>query len=429
MTTSQLLTGSSRRQFLKTASVAAAGAAVAQMAIPASVRAAGSDTLKIGLVGCGGRGAGAAGQALKADKNTVLTAMADAFSDRLQSTLKTVQRSSPDQVKVDPDHCFVGLESYKQLIDSGVDVVLLTSPPGFRPAHIQYAVQAGKHIFCEKPMATDAPGCRSLVKSVEEAKRKNLAVVAGFNSRYTYPCQALMQRIHDGAIGEITSMYSTFNTGYLWMFPRKPEWSDMEWQVRNWYYFTWLSGDHLVEQAVHNVDKMAWAMKDQMPARANAFGGRQVRVEPQWGHIYDHFSIVYEWPNGARGFLFCRQQQNTDQDVSDHFAGFKGYADLGRTPTIRGENAWKYDGENNAGHQTEHDALFASIRKGTPINNGERMINSTLMSILGRMSAYTGKVITFQQAMDSQEVLVPDKIEWGPAPAPPVAMPGKTKFI
>jgi len=422
-------TFTSRRNFLKAGALAAAGSAVSQMATPSAVHAAGSDTLKIGLIGCGGRGAGAAAQALAADKANVLVAMGDAFADRLQNSLANIRKGAPDQVKVDPDHCFAGLDAYKKVIDSGVDVVLLTSPPGFRPAHIEYAVQAGKHVFAEKPMAVDAPGVRSVAKSVAEARRKKLAMVAGYNSRYTYSQQAVLQKIHDGAIGDVVAMYTTFNTGYLWLHPRKPEWSDMEWQVRNWYYFTWLSGDHLVEQAVHNCDKLAWAMKDVMPARAVAVGGRQLRVEPQWGHIYDHFAVVYEWANGARGFLFCRQWENCANDVSDYFMGSKGTAEIaGQGPIINGPTPWKYAGEKNSGHQTEHDEMFASIRKGSPIDNGDRMVNSTLISIMGRMAAYTGQIITWEQAMNSQEILVPQNVQWGAFPTPPVAMPGRTKF-
>ena len=225
-------------------------------------------------------------------------------------------------------------------------------------------------------------------------------------------------------------MYTTFNTGGLWNHGRKEGWSDMEWQIRNWYYFTWLSGDHLVEQAVHNVDWLVWAMKEQPPARALALGGRQVRTEEKWGHIYDHFTIVYEWENGTRAFLLCRQQDGCANDVSVHIMGSRGTADIGgQKYAITGETPWNYDGPVNAGHQTEHDELFASIRAGKPINDGDRMVKSTMMAIQGRMAAYTGQVITWEQAMNSREDLMPAKLEWGPLPTPPVAMPGKTKFL
>ena len=424
-----------RRDFLKSTAAITTMVAVSPLIIPSSVRAAGSDTLKVGLIGCGGRGTGAAGQALAADKGAVLTAMADAVEDRLKSSLNSIKKAagekfSANQIQVDPDHCFTGLDSYKKVIDSGVDVVLLTSAPGFRPMHIEYAVNAGKHVFAEKPMATDAPGVRSVAKSVELAKAKKIALVAGFNGRYTFSTQAQVQKIHDGAIGAVVAMYTCYNTGYLWNHGRKPEWSDMEWQVRNWYYFTWAGGDHLVEQAVHNCDKFAWVMHDVMPARAMALGGRQVRIEMQWGNIYDHFAVLYEWPNGTRGFLFCRQQDNCANDVSDHIMGTKGNADFGGPRSgITGADPWRYSGPVNSGHEHEHVEMFASIRKGEPINNGDRMVNSTMIAILGRMAAYTGKVITWEQAMSSQENLLPEKLEWGPIATPPVAMPGKTKFF
>lgn len=414
----------SRRAFVKTALVAA------PLVVPSTVFAAGSDAIRVGLIGCGGRGTGAAVQVLQGSPNVILTAMGDAFGDRLKTSLTSLRKQQPERVKVDADHCFTGLDAYKQVIDSDVDVVLLCGPPGFRPMQIEYAVQKGRHIFAEKPMATDAAGVRSLIKSVAEARSKKLALVAGFNSRYSKPARALMGRIHDGAIGQIKAMYTTFNTGYLWNHGRKPEWSDMEWQIRNWYYFTWLSGDHLVEQAVHNVDKMIWAMKDRPPARALALGGRQVRTEPMWGHIYDHFAVLYEWDDGTRGFLFCRQQENCANDVSDHFMGTRGNADNARQAhAISGENPWKYDGEVNSGHQTEQEELIASIRKGQPIDQGDRYIDSTLAAIMGRMAAYTGQVVTWEQAMNSRENLMPGSLAFGPTPTPPVAMPGRTKLV
>lgn len=417
-----------RREVLK-----AGTAAAAAMAIPRAVHAAGSDVLKVGLVGCGGRGTGAAGQALNADKNVVLTAVGDAFADRLKSSLESLKKKLPDKVKVDADHCFVGLDAYKQVIDSGIDVVVLTTPPGFRPAHIKYAVEKGKHIFCEKPMAVDAPGAKMVLEACEEARKKNLSVVSGFCWRYSYPERAVFQKIHEGAVGDIVAVYGTYNTGFLWSRPRKPEYSDVEWQVRNWLYFTWLSGDHIVEQAVHTIDKMAWAMGDKPPLRAGGTGGRQVRTDPQFGNIFDHFAIVYEWPEGVRGFHYCRQQGNTAGDVSDYILGTKGIASVLGSPShaIRsgGQTVWKYEGPRNDMYQTEHDELFASIRAGKPMNDGPRMVNSTMMAIMGRMAAYTGQVVTWEKAINSQEKLMPEKLEWGPMPVAPVAKPGVTKLI
>jgi len=424
----------SRREFLRQSSSAALGATLAAPFVLTSTSKGASpgDTLKIGLIGCGGRGSGAAGQALTADGNVQLTAMGDLFPDRLQGSLKALREQHAEKVKVTPEQCFTGPDAYQKVLDSGVDVVVLATPPGFRPLHLKAAVAAGKHIFCEKPMAVDGPGVRSLLETVAESKRKNLALVAGFCWRYNYGERAVMQRIHDGAIGEPLSLYHTYNTSLLWSHPRKPEWTDLEWQLRNWLYFTWLSGDHLVEQAVHSVDKMAWAMKDVAPIQCMAHGGRQVRTDPANGHIYDHFSIVYEYASGARGFLFCRQMADCANENADYIAGTQGNATIKSFGpiTIRGQNQWKFSGERPDMYQVEHNEFFASIRNGKPINDGVRMAHSTLQAIMGRMAAYTGQIITWDQALNSQESLGPAKLEWDrPLPVPPVAMPGKTRFV
>jgi predicted dehydrogenase len=313
-----------------------------------------------------------------------------------------------------------------------VDVVILATPPGFRPIHLKAAVEAGKHVFCEKPMAVDGPGVRSVLASAELAKKKNLSLVAGFCWRYNSGERAIMQQVHDGAIGEPLALYNTYNTGPIWSRERKSNWTDMEWQMRNWYYFTWLSGDHIVEQAVHSLDKMAWAMKDVPPVQCMAHGGRQVRTEPVYGHIFDHFSVVYEYASGARGFHFSRQQANCATDNSDYIIGSKGIARVKAFGplSISGEKSWRFSGPRPDMYQVEHDELFASIRKEKPINDGVWMAHSTLLAIMGRMAAYTGQIITWEQALNSQENLMPTKLDWdAPLPVPPVAMPGKTAFV
>ena len=412
-----------------------AGAAAAPFILPGRSygQIANSDTIKIGLIGCGGRGSGAARNCLSSDKNVMITAMADVFPDRLQSSLNGLKADKEigEKMKVEPQNCFSGLDAYKKLIDSDVDLVILATPPGFRPAHLQAAVAAGKHVFCEKPMAVDAPGVRSVLKSVEEAKKKNTALVAGFCWRYHYPKRETFKRIHGGQIGDIRAAYATYNTGTLstkYTGKRQPMWGDLEWQLRNWYNFCWLSGDHLVEQAVHSVDKLAWAMKDKPPVSCVAHGGRQI---PSFGNIYDHFSIVYDYDDGAKGFLFCRQQDGCANDNSDTYFGTKGTCRIsGRGEEITGEKNWRYSGPKNDMYQTEHDELVASIRAGKPINDGVWMTHSTLLAIMGRMAAYTGKVITWEQAMNSQEELMPENMEWDATiPVPPTPMPGKTKFI
>jgi predicted dehydrogenase len=414
----------SRRGFLKTSTAALVGGALAgTLTVARSAHAAGSDVLKIGLIGCGGRGTGAASQALKADANVKLTAMGDAFADRLQSSLSKLRKEHEGKVAVTDDNCFVGFDAYQKVIDSGVDVVLLCTPPHFRPAQLKAAVAAGKHVFAEKPVAVDAPGVRSVLASAEEAKKKGLSIVSGLCYRYDLPKREVMQRIHDGAVGDITAMHVSYNTGTLWMYARKPEWSDMEWQMRNWLYFTWLSGDFNVEQHVHSLDKAAWAVGDQTPVSAIGLGGRQVRIQPEYGNIFDHHSVVYEYENGMKLFSFCRQQAGCAVDVSDYIIGTKGTADVMKH-AIKGQNEWRYRGQPGNMYQREHDELFASIRSGQPINNGDYMAKSSMLGILGRMATYTGKRITWADAIASNEDLTPSAYEWGSLPVPPVAMPG-----
>jgi predicted dehydrogenase len=421
---------SSRRDFL-TASAGLAGAAVLSSLTP-SVHAAGSDTLKIGLIGCGGRGTGAATQALRADPNVKLVAMGDMFADRLRGSLKELTKDGELAKKIDvPDgNRHVGFDAYKRVIASGVDVVLLTTPPGFRPLHLKAAVEAGKHIFCEKPMAVDAPGVRSVLQTVREAKKKDLALVAGFCYRYEKAKREVMKRVHEGQVGDIVALQCTYHASGLWHRPREKGWDDMTWQLRNWLYFTWLSGDHIVEQACHSLDKMAWAMKDVPPLKCIGTGGRQSRTGKEFGHIFDHHSVVFEYKNGLKMFHSCRQQDNCANEVSDFVFGTKGTAAL-MQHRITGEKPWalrrKKDVKDDM-YQNEHDELFASIRKGKPINDGERMAQSTLMAIMGRMATYTGQEITWQGAMTSKEDLTPARYEFGPLSTPPVAQPGVTTF-
>jgi len=398
------------------------------LSIAQSAHAAGSDVLKVGLIGCGGRGSGAAAQALNADPHVKLTAMGDAFSDRLQASLANLKKENPEKVDVAPDHCFVGFDAYQKVIDSGVDVVILATPPHFRPMHIQAAVAAGKHVFAEKPVAVDAPGVRSVLATCELAKEKNLSVVSGFCWRYDQGVRDTMARVLDGAIGDIVAIQEVYNAGGLWMKPRQPEWTDMEWQLRNWLYFTWLSGDHNVEQHVHSLDKASWLMHEELPVKCVGLGGRQVRTEPEYGHIFDHHAVTYEYANGVKLFAFCRQQNGCASDVSDHFMGTKGRCDVLKNH-ITGENPWRYSGKKNNMYQTEHDELFASIRSGNPKNDGLFMSRSTLLAIMGRMATYTGQEITAEQALASQETLAPTAYEFGPLPVPPVAQPGRTPFV
>ena len=422
-----------RRQFIKSSSAAVLGGAVAPY-FGQSLLGQSAETIRVGLIGCGGRGSGAARQALNADSEVRLTAMGDVFSHRLQGSLNSLKRAAGEKVDVDPAMQFLGLNAYKKVIDSGVDVVILTSPPAFRPRHLKAAVDAGKHVFCEKPMATDAPGLRSVMASVAEAKRKRLAIVAGFCWRYDFPRRVLYQRIHDGAIGDIRSIYATYYTGPVNPIApetqRPPDMTDLAWQLRYWQNFVWLSGDSICEQAIHSVDKIAWALREEMPVKAVANGGRQIPAHG--GNIYDHFSVVYEYKGGLRTHLGSRQIAGCYNENSDYIYGTKGTGLINgwRDVRIEGENPWRYQGPKEDMYQVEHDELFASIRKGEPINDGDRMVTSCMMGILGRMAAYTGREVTWEEAMNSQERLVPDELDWDEElPVRPMALPGRTELL
>jgi predicted dehydrogenase len=432
-------TGSaSRRDFLKTSAAVAATAATYLSTVP-NVHAAGSDTIRVGLIGCGsprgGRGRGAAENCVKAGPNVKLVAMADLFPDHLEYTRKILKKDLGEKFAVADDCCFTGWSAYQQLLAlKEVDLVILATPPGFRPLHLKAAVAAGKHIFCEKPVAVDAPGCRAVLEASQEARQKGLSLVSGLCWRYDNFVRDTMKQVHDGAIGDIVALQCTYNTGGLWHFDRQPEWSDMEWQLRNWLYFTWLSGDHNVEQHIHSLDKMAWAMKDEYPVKAVGLGGRQVRTGPEFGHIFDHHSVVYEFKSGIKLFSNCRQQSGAALDVSDNLMGTKGVCHIDAIryqSTIRpygGEIAWRSPKDRDM-YQQEHNELIASIRDGKPINNGEYMTKSTMMAIMGRMATYTGQAITWEAAWNSKEDLTPAKYEFGPLATPAVARPGVTKFV
>ena len=424
-----------RRGFLRTSSSAvAAGSMAATIAGTLSVarhaHAAGADdTLKVGLIGCGGRGTGAAAQALQADPGSRLWALGDAFGDRLQSSLDNLKKMPEVSSKIDvaEDRCFVGFNAFQQVIDSGVDVVVLATPPHFRPQHLAAAVAAGKHVFCEKPVAVDAPGVRSVLETSELARQKGLSIVSGLCWRYDYGVRETVKRIQDGAIGDIVAIQENYLAGSLWLHPRQPSWSDMEWQLRNWLYFTWLSGDHNVEQHVHSLDKAMWLLGDVLPLKATGLGGRQVRTGPEYGHIFDHHAVVYEFPNDVKVFAYTRQMDGCASDVEDYVMGTKGRAEILRH-VINADERWRYRGPENNMYQTEHDELFAAIRSGQPINNGQYMANSTLMAIMGRMATYTCKTITGDEALESSERLGPTTYDFGPLEVPPVAMPGRTAF-
>lgn len=429
-----------RRDFIKTSTAATVATALAAgYSLRAELQPVNKAKLKVGLVGCGGRGNGAANQALQADPNTELYAMADISLDKVNAGAASLAKIHGERGTVHADRRFVGLDAYQKVIEA-CDVVLLTTPPGFRPAHLKAAVEAGRHAFVEKPMATDGPGVRSVLESAALAKKKNTAIVAGFDWRYNHARRELIRRLHEGEIGAIRSMYVTCCVGAIKTMPpegsRPAGMSDVEWQVRNWYNFAWLSGDILVENCCHSIDRMMWMMKDVPPVKCVAVGGRQ--IPNPGGNIYDHFQANYVWADGARGTAVSRHMDRTFEEVADdiHCAGGRAFAraDNRFKPQTEihkdGGETWRYDGPWNLAYQTEHDELFASIRAGTPINDGVRMAHSTLAAIMGRMAAYTGQEITWEMALNSKEKLVPDTLDWnGPLPVAPLPMPGQTRFI
>jgi myo-inositol 2-dehydrogenase/D-chiro-inositol 1-dehydrogenase len=425
-------TGTNRREFLKTAAVG--GAVAANLGVLPAVHAAGSDTIKVGLIGCGGRGTGAAEQSATSAPSVKLVAMGDLFKDHLESSRSQLRdKLGSERMDVPNDRCFTGWDAYKQVIDSGVDIVILATPPGFRPMMIEAAVKAGKNLFTEKPVGVDGTGIRRVLAAYEEAKSKGLGIVAGTQRRHQAPYLESMKRIHNGEIGDITSARAYWNQGALWVKTLKEKeqngWSDMEWQVRNWLYFTWLSGDHICEQHVHNLDVCNWAL-NAVPVRAVGLGGRQVRTGKDYGNIYDHFAIDYEYPRGVHVASYSRQQPNTKGEVSEAIVGTKGsWTSSGGIAFRLGRRRQKVEAEGRNPYEQEHTDLVESLRAGKPLNELKTVAESTLTAIMGRMAAYTGQEVTWDQALNSKLDLMPKELAFGPLPVAPVAQPGETELI
>ena len=425
-----------RRDFLKTTAVA--GGVLAASGLM-NVHAQGGDAIRVGLVGCGGRGSGAAEQCLKAGAmanpqvGVRLVAMGDAFRDRptgLRNRLRGME-GVRDKVDVPDDHIFVGLDAYQHVIANS-DLVILATPPGFRPTHIEAVVAARKNLFTEKPVAVDGPGIRKVLAAFEEANRHRLSVVAGTQRRYQNGYVESMKRIHDGDIGTITSARCYWNQGSLWHRARTEQMTDLEWQIRNWLYFTWLSGDHICEQHVHNLDVMNWALGNSHPTRAVGMGGRQVRTGPEFGHIFDHFAVDYEYPNNVRVMSMCRQIAGCENNQSEAVSGTKGTWVSGGYQ-ITGENAWTLPpgplarGRYADPYQAEHVTLLQHIRDNRPVNDLKNVAESTLTAIMGRMACYTGKAVTWAAALNSTQSLAPERLAWDMTlPVAPVAVPGQT---
>lgn len=416
-----------RRDFVKTSAALAAALAAGTERI----FAAGSDVLRVGLIGCGGRGTGAAKDCVSAAPGVEIVAMGDMFKDRIDSAFEDLKKNLGDKAKVTREKCFVGFDAYQKVIASGVDLVLLAGPPHFRAAHLKAAIEAGKHVFMEKPAGVDPAGIRSVIASAEMAEKKGLGLVAGTQRRHQAHYNEIMKRVRNGDIGEIVAAQCYWNGGDMLGYWKWYEQSDtlkgMEWQCRNWPWFTWLSGDHIVEQHVHNIDVVNWAIGAH-PAQCMGMGGRQVRT---LGNIYDHFAVELEYPNGVRVLSMCRQITGCADRVSERIVGTKGatYTDSS-VGYIEGAKAYKYEGPNPNPYVQEHTDLIKSIREGKALNEGRQVAESTLCAIMGRMSAYTGRALKWDWAMNASKLdLTPAKYEFGDMPVEPVAVPGKTQLI
>ncbi len=408
--------------------MAASAAAGAALAAPKLAFAQSSDVLKIGVIGCGGRGTGAVENCFTAAPGIELHAMGDVFPDRLNSSANRLKQVMGSSFKCTNDSMHSGFDNYKKVLESDIDIVILTTPPVFRPMMLEAAIKAGKHVFMEKPVAVDGFGIKQVFAASDEADKKGLCIVAGTQRRHDSAYREAMKRIHDGAIGDIVSSRVYWNQGGLWMVPKAEGMSDMEWQLRNWLYFTWVGGDHIVEQHVHNIDVALWAMQ-KVPTAAIGLGGRQVRTDPAYGHIFDHHAVEFEFAGtDARIHSYCRQQDNTASAVYEHLHGTKGASD-GNT-WINGANAWNWsrrDARPNP-YEQEHKHLIGFIRSGRTINEGRQVAESTLAAIMGRFATYTGQRVTRDEVLATKQMM-PSELAWSVKPEiPPVALPGKMKM-
>ncbi|WNJ17507.1 Gfo/Idh/MocA family oxidoreductase [Pontibacter sp. G13] len=417
-----------RRTFIKTSALATGGVVAAQSAVAETGWLTGDDVIRIGLIGCGGRGTGAAAQALSTKQNVRLVAMGDAFRDRLDDSLKNLRKEGQydDRIEVTEETKFVGFEAYRSVIEL-CDVVLIATPPGFRPIHFEAAIDAGKHVFMEKPVATDAPGVRKILAAAAKAKAQKLNVVVGLQRRYQKKYTEWVERLHNGAIGEIISTRVYWNSGGVWTRPRQEGQTEMEYQMRNWYYFNWLCGDHIVEQHIHNLDVGNW-VKQAYPVSAMGMGGRQVRTGKEHGEIFDHHSVEYEYADGSRMFSQCRHMKGCQNRVTESFHGSNGNAPKpGLIETGSGYQLWKYRDRNDPSpYQVEHDELFATIANGEFKHaDAENGAYATLTAIMGRMATYSGQIIHWDDALNSELSLMPRTFAFD---ADPPILPDESGF-
>jgi predicted dehydrogenase len=427
----------SRRQFLQNSAGIVAASTVAGGLLSSSVYAGGDETIKLALIGCGGRGSGACAQALSTSGPVKLVAVADAFEDNARRSLENIKREQPDRVDVADDHIFFGFDAYQKALASDCDMVILATPPGFRPIHFEAAVKAGKNIFMEKPVSTDAPGIRKVLAAAEEAKKKNLKVAVGLQRHHQGVYIDTVKRLQDGALGDIELLRVYWNGDRPWVRPRKPGQTEMEYQMRNWYYFIWLCGDHILEQHIHNIDVANWVMKGP-PVRAQGQGGRQVHVGKDSGEIYDHHSVEFTYADGTTCMSMCRHMPGCWDQVSEFATGPKGTCHIGSgTIDFADKTNWRYREKDKNPYQVEHDDLFDAIRNNKDYNEAEYGATSTMTAIMGRMATYSGKVIDWDKALASEVSVMPQKFDFNADPPTmpdangnyPIPTPGVTKVL
>jgi len=425
-----------RRDFLKASTVAASAAVSGSLGLRSKVYAAGGDTIRVGMIGAGGRSTGAAAQALSADPGARLVAICDIFMDRVKSKRDMLKQQKGDQVIVDDDHCFAGFDGYKHVIEAS-DVVVIANAAKFHPLHSYTAIKAGKHVFVEKPHGIDPAGMKLMRKAAALARQKGVSLVSGLQSRYHEGYIETVKRLRDGAIGDVVAVEEKWLRAPYVIIDRRPDLSELQWQCSTQYHFSWLSGDDVVQTLVHNLDRSRWVMGDNTPVKCHGLGGRSSMTDPIYGNVFDHHSVVYEFANGVPVYAFCRTTTGCHNQNSSVIMGTKGKANVTRCQ-IWGENAWRWKGRCNP-YQKEHDELFASVRSGKPINNGDYMVDSTMMTIMGQLSCYTGKEVTWDQMLQSDFAYAPrpedchDAMEPPVKPGPhgryPVPIPGQTVMI
>jgi predicted dehydrogenase len=415
---------------------AAAAATIGGLSLARGAHAAGSDVIRIGLIGCGGRGPGAAINAMNVDRGLRLVAMTDVFADKVRSRREMLKQQKPEQVQVDDAHCFSGLDGYRHVIESA-EVVLIACAAKYHPYYLHKAVEAGKHVFVEKPHAIDPVGVRQIAAACALAKKKKLSVMSGLQSRYHPGYQETVKRIHDGAIGDIVAMQETWLRGPYGLNNRNPKLNEVEFQFSNQYHFSWLSGDDVPQTLTHNLDRTTWVMKGKTPARAHGLGGRSASFGEVYGNVFDHHSVVYEYENGVRLYALCRTQNGCYEDNSSVYMGTKGKCNLTQC-SITGEKPWHYQGHGENPYDLEHAALFAAVRSGNPVNAGSYMAPSTLVTIMGQLACYCGRELTWEQVAKSNFAYLPKpgdvRLDMEPPVKPdaqgnyPVPMPGITEF-